>query len=69
MPEKSANDGALLYSFTNSRHIEIPTWCSGEDVDHATAGLGVVFDRFQLDLGVDVSDRGEVASLSMVFRF
>lgn len=28
-----ARDGALLYWFSNSAHIDIPTWCRGEDAD------------------------------------
>jgi Zn-dependent metalloprotease len=28
-----ADNGDLVYSFSNTAHIDIPTWCSGEDED------------------------------------
>ncbi|HMB52034.1 MAG TPA: outer membrane protein transport protein [Thermoanaerobaculia bacterium] len=42
---------------------------TGDDEIHATAGLGVVFGDFQLDLGADLSDTADVVSLSFVYRF
>lgn len=42
---------------------------AGKDQIHATGGLGLVFPRFQIDLGVDLADRSELASLSLVYRF
>ncbi len=41
----------------------------GEDQTHVTGGLGLVFRKMQLDLGVDVSEFSELASLSLVYRF
>jgi len=41
----------------------------GEDEPHFAAGLGVAFSRFQLDLGVDLSQRRDTASLSVVYSF
>lgn len=41
----------------------------GPDEDHFTAGLGLVFEHFQLDFGADVSDRSQTASVSLVYRF
>ena len=41
----------------------------GDDEWHLTAGLGIVFDRFQVDLGADFSDLGEIVSASAVYRF
>ena len=41
----------------------------GEDDVHLVTGLGFAFDRFQIDLGVDLSDSLNTASLSMVYRF
>ena len=40
----------------------------GDDELHVTAGLGLVFARFQLDLGVDFSERVDTVSLSSVYR-
>lgn len=53
----------------NADLFERTIFRSGEDVDHATGGLGLVFEHAQLDLGIDVSDRSEVVSLSLVYRF
>jgi hypothetical protein len=39
------------------------------DVVHAAAGIGMAFKRFQLDLGVDASDRATIASISAIFTF
>lgn len=41
----------------------------GEDEVHYSVGLGVVFDKFQVDAAFDLSDRVSTASLSTVARF
>ena len=41
----------------------------GGDELHLTAGLGMAFGRFQLDLGFDFSDLRDTASLSAIFSF
>lgn len=41
----------------------------GDDTFHGTFGLGFVGRSLQVDLAVDLSDRGEMASLSAVYRF
>ncbi len=41
----------------------------GKDEIHLTGGLGVVFDRFQVDLGADLSELARLFSLSLVYRF
>ncbi len=42
---------------------------AGEDEIHFTGGLGLVLDRFQVDLGADISDLADLFSLSLVYRF
>ncbi len=42
---------------------------AGEDEIHFTGGVGLVFERFQVDFGADVSDLVDLASLSLVYRF
>jgi len=49
--------------------FEAAIFRGGGPEDHVSAGLGLVFPRVQLDLGLDVSDRAETASISLVFRF
>lgn len=41
----------------------------GEDEVHLAAGLGAVFKKLQLDLGVDVSDPVSTVSLSTIYSF
>ncbi len=41
----------------------------GDDELHVSAGLGLVFERFQLDLGIDLAERVDTVSLSTVYRF
>jgi hypothetical protein len=40
-----------------------------DDTVHIAAGLGMVYKRFQLDLGADHSEHGSSTSISMVFTF
>jgi hypothetical protein len=42
---------------------------SGSDEIHLAAGLGVALERFQIDLGVDLSNSFDTASLSAIFGF
>ena len=42
---------------------------SGSDEIHLAAGLGLALERFQIDLGVDLSDSSDAASLSAIFSF
>ncbi len=41
----------------------------GEDEIHLAAGLGLAWESFQIDAGVDVSDLVDTASLSVIFSF
>jgi len=38
-------------------------------VTHASVGAGFAFERFQLDVGFDVSDRTTIAAVSAIFTF
>lgn len=49
--------------------FEEAVFSAGVDQTHLSGGLGLVFEQFQLDLGYDHSDRAQVASLSIVYRF
>ncbi len=42
---------------------------AGKDEIHFTGGVGLVLQKFQIDLGVDVADLADLASLSLVYRF
>ena len=41
----------------------------GEDQLHVVGGVGLVYDRFQVDLGLDFSENVDFASFSFVYRF
>jgi long-chain fatty acid transport protein len=41
----------------------------GEAVLHLTAGAGVAFGRFQIDLGADLSDTSDTVALSAIYSF
>jgi long-subunit fatty acid transport protein len=41
----------------------------GEDELHFAAGFGVAFNRIQLDVGFDLSDTVDTASVSMIYSF
>jgi long-subunit fatty acid transport protein len=41
----------------------------GDDELHYTIGLGVAFEKFQIDVAADISNRYDVFSLSGVYRF
>ena len=45
------------------------TFLPGEDELHFAAGLGVAFQRFQIDLGIDRSELVDRASLSAIYSF
>jgi hypothetical protein len=42
---------------------------SGEDQMHCAAGVGLAFDRFQLDLAADFSELVDTFSLSFIYSF
>lgn len=41
----------------------------GDDEIHIVGGVGLAFDRFQIDLGADLSQNLDSLSLSLVYRF
>ena len=41
----------------------------GDDEMHYAAGIGIKFNRFQIDLGFDVSDLVDTGSVSMIYQF
>jgi len=42
---------------------------SGEDHVHVAAGLGLAFERFQLDLAADFSELVDTLSFSLIYSF
>ncbi len=42
---------------------------TGDDELHLTGGFGIAFERLQIDLGIDLSERIDTASLSAIYSF
>jgi hypothetical protein len=42
---------------------------AGDDELHGALGVGIVFERFQIDFGIDLSELVKSASLSAIFSF
>ena len=64
--------GAGLEDPTNPRLnglLAATVFSTGDDELHYAGGLGIVFESFQVDFAVDLSDRQDVYSLSGVWRF
>jgi hypothetical protein len=49
--------------------LDLAIFLGGEDEFHLTLGLGLVFSTFQLDLGIDLSDQVDRASVSTIYSF
>lgn len=56
-------------SGANTDPFERAVFQAGDDELHFTAGLGIVLPKYQIDLGADLSDRADHASVSFVYRF
>mgnify|MGYP001822189052 CR=1 FL=1 len=41
----------------------------GQDLLHVTAGIGIAFKDFQIDLGADLSQNADVVALSAIYSF
>ncbi len=41
----------------------------GSDEIHVTAGFGLTFERFQIDVGVDLSELSDTVAISAVHSF
>ena len=41
----------------------------GQDLVHVTAGIGIAFKDFQIDLGADLSQNADVVALSAIYSF
>ena len=49
--------------------FERTIYTGGDDQWHLSGGLGLVFKKFQFDMGVDIADTIDQVSLSAVYRF
>ena len=60
-------DHQISYSGTN--YVAEAVLGRGEDHVHVAAGLGLAFERFQLDLAADFSELIDTVSLSLIYGF
>ena len=56
-------------SYSGDNYVAEAVLTRGEDHIHYAAGLGLAFNRFQLDLAADFSDLVDTLSLSLIFSF
>lgn len=61
--------GNPLTNLQNESNSHAAMFVRAEDSWHVTGGYGVVFDKFQLDAAIDLSDRADTLSLSLVYFF
>ncbi len=57
------------FRFEGQNIIDRAVLRAGDDELHLAAGLGLAFDRYQIDLGVDFSDEVNALSLSAIYTF
>lgn len=55
-------DGLAIPEIENGPSVD-------EGVTHASAGIGIAFKKFQIDLGVDSSEQAAIASISAIVTF
>ena len=56
-------------SYSGDNYVAEAVLTGGEDQMHYAVGLGLAFDRFQLDLAADFSDLVDTLSLSLIYSF
>ena len=56
-------------TYRGNDYVSRALYLPGEDEVHLAAGLGAVFKRLQVDLGVDFSDPVDTVSLSTIYSF
>lgn len=61
--------GTPLNAAQNSANAHAAIFAEGPDVWHFTGGYGVVFKKFQIDAAVDLSQRSNTLSASLVYYF
>jgi long-subunit fatty acid transport protein len=50
-------------------HFSRALYQQGEDILHVTAGVGIAFKKFQIDLGADLSQTSDIVALSAIYNF
>jgi long-chain fatty acid transport protein len=61
--------GVPISNVDNEKNAHAAMFVRADDSWHFTGGYGVVFDKFQVDAAIDLSNRADVFSLSTVFFF
>ena len=61
--------GVPLTQDQAAQNARAAMFLEGEDYMHFTAGYGIVFEKFQFDVAVDLSEPTDILSLSLVYFF
>ena len=56
-------------SYSGDNYVADAVLTPGEDHMHFAAGVGLAFERFQLDLAADFSELVDTVSLSLIYNF
>jgi long-subunit fatty acid transport protein len=67
--EPTPYTGTPLTVDQNRRNTKAALFIEGDDAWHGSLGYGVVFDKFQVDAALDLSQRVDTLSVSMVYFF
>jgi hypothetical protein len=62
-------DPAHRIGYSGGDYVAQAVLDAGSDELHLAGGLGIAFKRFQIDLGIDVSDPVNTASISAIYSF
>ncbi|MCP4202248.1 MAG: hypothetical protein GY769_09960 [bacterium] len=62
-------DPAHRVGYRGENYVAQAVLDSGSDELHLAVGIGLAFRRFQLDVGIDLSDLADTASLSTIYSF
>ena len=62
-------DHRLRSSVGETEPFDVALFRAGDDEVHVAAGFGLVFDKVQLDLGVDFSKSVDTVAISMLYPF
>ena len=62
-------DPVHRFGYSGGDYVAQAVLDSGSDELHLAGGLGLAFKRFQIDLGIDVSDPVNTASISAIYSF
>ena len=64
-----ASSGFRFHKFAGLGGRTFKPLVAGDDELHLSAGVGLVFRSFQIDLAIDLSELRDTASMSAIYSF